>query len=349
MLVKFAKILVSKFDVKIEGNEYRMNCPMCGDTKKHFSFNVEKGISNCFRCGYRPNAVVFLVEQFGFSLDEAKDIVSNIGFSKTKTIEESLKIDLPDGFVGIKEMNSVYKDYVLSWLGERGVSEEEAEELRLGVVLNGEGDWKGRLIIPCWEEGKLVYFIGRALFRQEPRYLYPPFPKKGVVWGYDNLKKEDGEVCICEGWLDAHKVSGIAVLGQQMSKMQWEKIREEVRRVGKVSIILDKDALSAAVKMADAILSWGCKEVIEIYELEGCKDPGECLNRDEVREKSMVWKYNNFRERVKLKLKTQGGKNGFRTIEERLRGSSKNDPSNRVLATVKFNELNQDFASKRPV
>jgi DNA primase len=120
--------------------------------------------------------------------------------------------------------------------------------------------------------------IGRAIHEwQEPRYLYNKgFKRADVLFNIQNAKKFDS-VIICEGSLDAMKVSQagyrnvVATLGAKVSANQVKMIRKYFD-----SVIIFSDNDDAGAEMRSAIID-ECrgKELATVSIPDGLKDPGD--------------------------------------------------------------------------
>jgi hypothetical protein len=100
----------------------------------------------------------------------------------------------------------------------------------------GRGTYKyfGRIFIPSYENGKLVYFQARDFLTKNPKYRYinPTVQRRQVVYFYDLIKPES-DLLIFEGPIDAmyfKDYSATALMGNRMSKafaqkVGWKKIK----------------------------------------------------------------------------------------------------------------------------
>jgi len=157
---------------------------------------------------------------------------------------------------------------------DRGYTVETLESFEIGY-----SSVKDRVVIPVRDsQYKLVGLIGRAIHEwQEPRYLYNKgFKRADVLFNIQNAKAYDS-VIVCEGSLDAMKVSQagyrntVATLGAKISANQVKLIR---RFFDSVIIFSDND--DAGSEMRDAIIE-ECrgKELFTVSIPDGLKDPGD--------------------------------------------------------------------------
>lgn len=307
MLNDFANYLVLHWGafVRKEGIEYTFNCPNCGDKNNHFSFNVEKGISNCFRCGYRPTPFEFLIERGNLKKSEASDLLKSREKKVFKDVQSNLQCDFPPGVIEIDKLDGGLKVLFEDWLSKNGVKMHDAKRLNFKIGVKKGLSGFGRIIIPVIEDSKMVYWLGRTMLDEvKPKYLFPPIPRKGILWGIDSFiehEKEYKEVLICEGWKDAYKVGGVALLSKFIDNIQIEKILKRLPRDWSLGVMLDGDAFSEGYKIAKKFKSRGLN-FIKLYNLMNKKDPGECADRVEAIKNSKVYDFNEFSHHIKAIL-----------------------------------------------
>lgn len=62
------------------GGETRFNCPFCGETKYKMYVSNDKGLWICFKCSKQGNPVSFVMQYYGVTFPEAKDILKTYGY-----------------------------------------------------------------------------------------------------------------------------------------------------------------------------------------------------------------------------------------------------------------------------
>jgi len=269
-------------------DEWRINCPFCiksgkgEDDKQHLYVNVSKGLFNCFRCGSKGTIGQLL--KYGIhgkakgpspEFDKLRERINKVYKRpelKTFDLDQiSWKLD--------KDTPIAFK-YML----DRGFSEQEIRkyDLRVGksYVVNEEtGEtvkkWAGRVIFPFYDNGQVVYLVGRAYCGKEPKYINSKGDKSQIIYGIDNIK--DRTCILCEGIISAiaaeriTNVSAVSMLGKTATNFQLSRLREQcdiayacldggVEKIEKTKLNL-------------RLLSFGFK-VAEIS-LPGEKDPDE--------------------------------------------------------------------------
>ena len=146
------------------------------------------------------------------------------------------------------------EDY--QYLSERGLTREDADRLMIGRVTDGY--LRGRLFLPYFKNGAVVYYATRALpggafadnkymkasLDESPSYQHIP-------WGLHTLNNRSDILIISEGYFDAvsWEREGYAVLSPitgNFSKSQWPDVISACRMFPKVLVIFDNDAVSHA-------------------------------------------------------------------------------------------------------
>ena len=146
------------------------------------------------------------------------------------------------------------EDY--QYLSERGLTREDADRLMIGRVTDGY--LRGRLFLPYFKNGAVVYYATRALpggafadnkymkasLDESPSYQHIP-------WGLHTLNHRNDILIISEGYFDAvsWEREGYAVLSPitgNFSKSQWPDVISACRMFPKVLVIFDNDAVSHA-------------------------------------------------------------------------------------------------------
>jgi hypothetical protein len=150
--------------------------------------------------------------------------------------------------------------------------------------------WEGRLVIPCWKDRgrrELWYWVARAVKDIEPKYINCAAPKSGVVWGIDWYDVSDGYLYVCEGWKDAYRMKGVALLGKEVSDSQVKVIAGLLGGRGKVRVLLDRDAWREGVIVGMRLGKVIGYDKVEVGLLVALKDPGEGQSKGEVLEGSV--------------------------------------------------------------
>ncbi len=298
--------VVSRFvQLKRVGSSYRGVCPFHFETEPSFFVSPQKGIWKCFGCGKGGDVIRFVAEIKGIGLMDAvawlvEEFALNYstGKNSVKRVENSERkegvVEFPYGSVPLESVVGlpVWREV-----------EDYAKRHKVGVedmFKMGWRLWGNRLVIPCWDRcrSKLLYWVARSISDAvEPRYLNCSEVEK-VVWGLDWFDVGDGVLYVCEGWKDAYRMRGIAVLGKGVTDRQVEMIGECLDGVKRVVIVFDRDAVKDAVKVAFKMRDRFKGVDVGVGVLDGLKDPGDAGSRDEVLERLQVFSLGDDRDRL---------------------------------------------------
>jgi hypothetical protein len=277
-----------------------LNCPFCGDTRNHLSYNLKTGKWGCWRCPAKGVTPEYLVKSLkGCSLDKAKEIVRSEMLAEEVDWEELTErarnlfkpqykakpqgVQIPKEFgrpkpTGLRER---FWDYLVHG---RGFAEDDTAEVveEYGFLCSLETD---RLIIPVIVNGQVIGWTGRTIHKDvEPRYkVYPTGDaiKQGIPF-HDVIKaRKGGEVlAIVEGGLDAPKLDfygkddglhALPIMGVSATASQVTLILKLAPRYRRTLILLDEGAEVSALHLSSQLAS--CHPAIEFLP-SGVKDPG---------------------------------------------------------------------------
>lgn len=62
------------------GDQSRFDCPFCGEHKKRFYVDNQKGLWICFKCSEKGNPVTFVMSYFSVGFPEASDILASFDY-----------------------------------------------------------------------------------------------------------------------------------------------------------------------------------------------------------------------------------------------------------------------------
>ena len=231
-----------------EGNDfYRVNpCPICGH-RDHFDVfpqtNTFTSRSEC--AGKDSSSIIDLMMTLeGLDLNETIDrLEERAGTAKQKPPVGTMSGQTPTA--AVVEPVKDYTDLITSWyhkttteerryFHDRGIPERLIVKYKLcfGEIRN-----ERRAIFPVWAGGRCIYYTGRAVNGEEPKYLNTtgskPLVNENVLTG------EHGPVAVLvEGIADALAVEAVtgvpavATLGAAAGKLT-----EKLQRAGNVLIL----------------------------------------------------------------------------------------------------------------
>ena len=142
------------------------------------------------------------------------------------------------------------------YLHERGLDKDDADRLMIGRVTDGY--LKGRLFLPYFKNGAVVYYATRALPNSnfaENKYMKASLDEspsyQHIPWGMQTLNRRSDILIISEGYFDAvaWEREGYSVLSPitgNFSATQWPDVLSACRMFEKVLVIFDNDSISHA-------------------------------------------------------------------------------------------------------
>lgn len=272
------------------GQQYSYKCPICQDYKERLFVHPSKGVCHCHNCGYSVSIVTLISDvnstswrdalktfrQYaGYNFEMPDNIESEI-LSKLvaldKTEVDTFKIvhPLPDEFILMEEAKTPEGIRAKDYLKKRGVYKKSWEKYFIGYCESGK--YEGRIILPDFEDGELVYWQARTyhpeptipLLRKEFRkVLNPVLDKEDIEAGYKSVDKSSvvshidfvkasGTAIVCEGRFDALTLGdyGAGIHGKVLSDEQFIKLVKLKPYLDTIIVMLDGDAYGYALKIA---------------------------------------------------------------------------------------------------
>lgn len=181
----------------------------------------------------------FVAEHQGISNNEVlpfllKDFDVNLIFSEQqkertwtpKQIKHSIEIPRNTRFFFENKIDSPIYKKSFQYLKTRRIPEKNIMDL--GYIYSPGEPYNNRILIPFYENGLLVYFVARAMFKTNLRYMNPPnYDSKNYVL---NIDKMEDEIFIFEGAMDALSLKdqiGTAILSADIGHIQVKKIMDK--------------------------------------------------------------------------------------------------------------------------
>ena len=202
--------------------------------------------------------VIDLAAQLKYSGDistAVRELARELGIQLSE-YSETYKADIQN----LCNRTAAYHDALTAedyqYLSERGVTREDADRLMIGRVTDGY--LRGRLFLPYFKNGAVVYYATRALpggAFAENKYMKASLDEspsyQHIPWGMQTLNHRSDILIISEGYFDAvsWEREGYAVLSPitgNFSKTQWPDVIAACRMFPRVLVIFDNDAVSHA-------------------------------------------------------------------------------------------------------
>ncbi len=252
-----------QLNVKFEGksnNWFHCRCKLCDDYKVRASFKFEDTIKyNCFNCGdtenmyyktgsrYMTSEFRTLLNRFGIDdIDIDKELAQNffkgeatgLVVSKSKDEAKAVEIDMPPGSYQVTEADESNPWTVITemYLESRGLSLHDHK-----WFLSTDPQYEGRMIIPYYKNGKVIYWQARAFDdNAKKRYIGASVPTEPILFNYDELDRYiDSPLFVMEGAIDAISIGGVGMVGSKLYKARIEAFKRTKRRL--IFVIDKKD------------------------------------------------------------------------------------------------------------
>ncbi len=238
-------------------------CEVCGDGSRTkgpragWMFKENAVFYNCFNCGidgsFDPGRDIPLSKDMKAIFDAyAIPYKEYVIFTKTSKkdgykkhkIVEAKEIPIPKFFFNLKTRDTEIANFAKKFLiEEKCISPEDYNFFIVDEVPNGLNPEEkalakfsfGRLIIPAYKDGKMIYYQSRDIGLREntTKYLSPKgVSKSNILYFYDRLSEDTHRpLYVCEGFFDAFHVGGIATMENDLSKDQLEILKKSRREL----------------------------------------------------------------------------------------------------------------------
>ena len=258
-----------------KSNEYMYWSPFISHHKPKLQVNISTGkwhdwVSNIG--GHTLFQLFKKVNATKAQFNELRELVdADISYNKIdKGNTQALKVELPKEFKSLWNGNdSIVKNHALNYLYKRGIT--DADILKYNIGYCDSGLYSNRIIVPSYDEnGQLNFFIGRDFYTSKMKYRNSPTSKN--VIGFELFINWDEPIILTEGVMDAitFRRNAIPLFGKTVMSNLKKKIIE--KRVKRIYLALDNDALSDSIEIAKYFIDNG----IEIYLMKfEKKDPNE--------------------------------------------------------------------------
>ena len=273
------------------GDQWRVNCPMCHHEKDKAFINMNDGRSICFHCGWKVGSWVGLIascegldgrgEIARWISEHRQDLAAPYNSSlKYRHAKVPMQAQLPWDAEPIEQ-----DDAFCAYLERRGLSYIHA--MLFDMRRCTDGRYRNRIVVPIREEGELAYFFDRSIDPSVERKTlgvgthdaYWPVKKSTIVFNLDLAHQyvENGgkRVVIAEGIFSALSMGTenvVATLGKGVSHAQIHKIVH----IGapELEVCFDPDAAEEAVRLAETLYGYGFRVFIRHLTLG---DPNDYL------------------------------------------------------------------------
>jgi len=258
------------------------DCPDCGEHKFGVHLGMER--SNCFKCGYQPRLMQLVIDVE--KLKEYRMVYEVLNdLSGTKYHEEEYDRNdyvfkdavLPEGYRNIKDGKSVIAKAARRYLRKRGFDIDELSQAGFGYGTCEK--YFGYIIIPYYDNNKLIYFTTRLYIGSGPKFNNPPIEdfnvgKSSVIYNKDALYMYD-RTFVVESVTNSRTLgdNAIAVGGKKLSSYQLNEIIKSP--CTKIIIGLDRDAIEQAIDLAFELIDYKKVKIMVMPEGKDINDVGK--------------------------------------------------------------------------
>lgn len=275
MNIFISPVLIRKYleenfpSFKTAGDEVTIPSIFYKDSGEHLSINTESGLWQDFKSGHKGNFPQFVAYHTGLPpeyvlskfksalytnanqlkeilLSEFHETVRVPTNMTTSDLSEEMKnfsmVDHTKAFKSGSCYDSVLMSKAATFLAKRKLHKIDAYVATKGV-------FSGRLILPFAANGRIYYFLGRALLNQKQKYFNPKETVYGVkssdiLYPYDKLS---GYAIVAEGTIDAItlQLCGLNATSIQGSKLSIAQIKS-LSVNSKVILAFDNDSAGSA-------------------------------------------------------------------------------------------------------
>ena len=254
-----------------------VNCAVCNDYQPRggFKFDGESVHYQCFNCGtstgYDPSLTRHSISKkfkhvllsFGIPEDEIKKCISFNFFRKEEVVkkDDSQKrivgypitaCPLPEKSVKVSSRESIWCTVAEEYLASRSIKVEDFE-----FYVSDSSKFAGRLLIPYFFRGKIIYWQGRSMDDEtiSPRYKNPVVEKENIFFNMDEIYRYTTDpLFVTEGPLDAISIgsNAIALSGSTLTEFKITELKRAAAR-RRVVFVIDKN--KNGLKLGSEILS----------------------------------------------------------------------------------------------
>lgn len=241
--------LKSKSKIYSSTSQMQFHCPFHVDNTPSMSINLELGIYHCFSCGKGGSIESLYWDMTGKSLKKVlgipKDSFSNFSRSLNSPDNQKEDFNLKNIYINIDwaEFEDAWQNKnCRNFLQNRGISEKVCRSMKFrytSISNINTTRFVRRLIIPIYENKRLVAVEGRRVFPEDPdpKVLYCRNGSVNTLFDIDDLNKSE-DVFAVEGLMDLAVLrnndffkNSTSIFGANLTKRQLHLIKDFKRFV----------------------------------------------------------------------------------------------------------------------
>lgn len=246
--------LKSKSPITPNTHQVMVSCPFHKDKSPSMGIDVLRGVAHCFSCSwsgsieklYKELTNGNLRKELGYLDDPFTSFSSSLNF---QYITDDTK--LKDIYINadLSLMRDAYTDPTCAaYLRKRGIPEPVAKSMGFKYaddILINNNRFRNRLLIPVYEDGRLISIEGRRILdNDETKVLYPRNSSVNTLFDIDNLDTADTLYAV-EGLMDLAVLRTSSVFKNSTSIFGANITRRQIelfKKFPKIVYIPDSDA-----------------------------------------------------------------------------------------------------------
>ena len=246
--------LKSRSPITPNVHQVMVSCPFHKDKSPSMGIDVTRGVVHCFSCSWSGSIEKLYKELTNGNLRKELGYIDDPFTSYSSSLTFQYITDdtrLKDIYINadLSLMRDAYTDPTCAaYLRKRGIPESVAKSMGFKYaeeMLINTNKFKNRLLIPVYEEGRLISIEGRRILdNDEVKVLYPRNSSVNTLFDIDNLDTSS-TIYAVEGLMDLAVLrtsdtfkNSTSIFGANITKRQLELLK----RFPKIVYIPDSDA-----------------------------------------------------------------------------------------------------------
>ena len=246
--------LKSRSPITPNVHQVMVSCPFHKDKSPSMGIDVTRGVVHCFSCSWSGSIEKLYKDLTNRNLRKELVYIDDPFTSYSSSLNFQYITDdtrLKDIYINadLSLMRDAYTDPACAaYLRKRGIPESVAKSMGFKYaeeMLINTNKFKNRLLIPVYEEGRLISIEGRRILdNDEVKVLYPRNSSVNTLFDIDNLDTSS-TVYAVEGLMDLAVLrtsdtfkNSTSIFGANITKRQLELLK----RFPKIVYIPDSDA-----------------------------------------------------------------------------------------------------------
>jgi len=263
-----------------------IKCLFCDDPSEHLGIRINDLKSNCWRCGnHSISKIIKQIENCTSweARQRINDLKKDIEYQEQELIiSQGFHID-PNKIVKIETIEKgfpkIYRDYLKSRNFKPNLLRRKYNLIAGGNI----GRYKFRIIIPIYEQRRLVSFTSRTIIKTEPKKYLNPQPgeyaisPKQCIYNIDSVKKD---CLLTEGPADVWRFGNgaVAIIGLAFTRRQIIILKE--KKIRNLFIMMDSERQAQIVAEDIYRLLRPYVKNAEIVESNHKKDLGDFTRKE---------------------------------------------------------------------